>query len=126
MGSPASQAGHEAHEGPPQAVQVSPFYLCATKITIEFFLAYYEETYTTKKAFERAQAVKKESGGEVDAIIGPAPVFGDMTMGYDHQRPTIGTTWHDAMTFCRWLAQKTGKPYRLPVFVSLCDCLLSP
>ncbi|MCH8194385.1 MAG: SUMF1/EgtB/PvdO family nonheme iron enzyme, partial [Planctomycetes bacterium] len=114
MGSPASEAGHEAHEGPAQAVRVNPFYLCTTEITIEFFLAYYEETHTTKKAFERAQTIKKESGGEVDAITGPTPVFGDMTMGYDHRHPAIGMTWHNAMTFCRWLAQKTGKPYRLP------------
>jgi formylglycine-generating enzyme len=26
----------------------------------------------------------------------------------------MGMTWHNAMTFCRWLSQKTGKPYRLP------------
>lgn len=114
MGSPASEAGHEAHEGPPQAVQVNPFYLCTTEITIELFLAYYEETHTTKKAFERAEAAKKRPGGEVDAITGPTAVFGDMTMGYDHQHPAIGMTWRNGKTFCRWLTQKTGKPYRLP------------
>jgi len=25
-----------------------------------------------------------------------------------------GVSWHDAMAFCRWLAEKEGKPYRLP------------
>ncbi len=117
MGSPSGEAGREKHESPPHQVRVSPFYLCTTEITIELFLAYYEETHTSKKAFERAQAAQKKSsaaGGEVDAITGPTPVFGDMTMGYDHQHPAIGMTWHNAMTFCRWLAQKTGKPYRLP------------
>jgi formylglycine-generating enzyme required for sulfatase activity len=26
----------------------------------------------------------------------------------------MGMTWHNAMTFCRWLSKKTGKVYRLP------------
>jgi formylglycine-generating enzyme required for sulfatase activity len=35
-------------------------------------------------------------------------------MGYGKQHPAIGMTWHNAMTFCRWLSKKTGKQYRLP------------
>ena len=50
----------------------------------------------------------------MDAITGPTPVYGDMTMGYSKKHPAIGLSWHNAMTFCRWLSQKTGKKYRLP------------
>jgi formylglycine-generating enzyme required for sulfatase activity len=35
-------------------------------------------------------------------------------MGYGNQHPAMGMTWHNAMTFCRWLSKKTGKKYRLP------------
>ena len=28
--------------------------------------------------------------------------------------PTVGVTWHDAMAYCAWLAERTGLPFRLP------------
>ena len=35
-------------------------------------------------------------------------------MGYESKHPAIGMTWHNAVTFCKWLSMKTGKQYRLP------------
>jgi formylglycine-generating enzyme required for sulfatase activity len=116
MGSPAGEADRAEHEGPQREVQVNPFYLCTTETTIELFLAYYQETGTAKKDFIDTEAAKKEEEAKagVNAITGPTPVYGDMTMGYSKKHPCIGGTWHNAMTFCRWLSQKTGKKYRLP------------
>jgi formylglycine-generating enzyme required for sulfatase activity len=118
MGSPAGEADRADHEGPQRQVQLNPFYLCTTEATIELFLAYYQETGTAKKEFaeeleaEKAEAENAAAG--VNAITGPTPVYGDMTMGYSKKHPAIGMTWHNAMTFCKWLSQKTGKKYRLP------------
>ena len=116
MGSPAGEAERLEHEGPQRQVQVNPFYLCTTETTLELFLAYYGETGTAKKDFIETEAAQKEEQTKdgVNAITGPTPVYGDMTMGYSKKHPAIGGTWHNAMTFCRWLSQKTGKKYRLP------------
>ena len=78
-------------------------------------MAYYQETVSAKRDFITTQEQKEpEKAGDVDAITGPTPVYGDMTMGYENKHPAMGMTWHNAMTFCRWLSKNTGKEYRLP------------
>jgi len=117
MGSPANEAGRKDDEGPRYEVRVDNFYLCTTEATIELFMAYYQETVSAKRDFITTQEEQKETekaNSEVDAITGPTPVYGDMTMGYENQHPAMGMTWHNAMTFCRWLSKNTGKGYRLP------------
>ena len=114
MGSPADEAGRKEDEGPQHEVRLDGFYLCPTETTIALFMAYYTETVTAKRDLLGVQEEKKKEDGSVDAITGPTPVYGDMTMGYNEKHPAMGMTWHNAMTFCRWLSQKTGKQYRLP------------
>ncbi len=118
MGSPADEAGRQDYEGPQHKVRLDNFYLCTTETTIELFMTYYQETVSAKRDFIEVQEAKKDTEqqgkDDVDAITGPTPVYGDMTMGYEETHPAMGMTWHNAMTFCRWLSMKTGKKYRLP------------
>ena len=117
MGSPANEAGRKDDEGPRHEVRVDNFYLCTTETTIELFMAYYQETVSAKRDFistQESQKLTEKADSEVDAITGPTPVYGDMTMGYENQHPAMGMTWHNAVTFCRWLSMNTGKKYRLP------------
>ena len=112
MGSPANEEGRKEDEGPRHEVRVDDFYLCTTETTIELFSAYYQETVSAKRDF--IMTPERNQTEDVDAITGPTPVYGDMTMGYDNQHPAMGMTWHNAFVFCRWLSKKTGKEYRLP------------
>jgi formylglycine-generating enzyme required for sulfatase activity len=117
MGSPVGEVGRQDNEGPQHEVRVAPFYLCTTETTLELFLAYYQETMSAKKDFIEVEQAKKDaeqSRDDVDAITGPTPVYGDLTMGYGEKHPAMGMTWHNAMTVCKWLSKKTGRKYRLP------------
>jgi sulfatase modifying factor 1 len=118
MGSPVNEPGREDHEGPQHKVRVDSFYLCPKETTIELFMAYYQETVTAKRDFFAVEEAKKDAEkkkkDDIDVITGPTPVYGDMTMGYEETHPAIGITWHNAVTFCKWLSNKTGKKYRLP------------
>ena len=115
MGSPKSETGRKEDEGPQFNVRLDEFYLCPKEVTIELFMAYYQETVTAKKDFISIEEEKKaKESQDVDAVSGPTPVYGDMTMGYGEKHPAMGMTWHNAMNFCQWLSKKTGKTYRLP------------
>jgi formylglycine-generating enzyme required for sulfatase activity len=117
MGSPKDEPGRKDDEGPQHKVRLAPFYLCTTETTLELFMAYYQETMTAKKDFFEQEQEKKEakqSKKDVDAITGPTPVYGDLTMGYGKKHPAMGMTWHNATIFCKWLSRKTGRKYRLP------------
>ena len=117
MGSPANDTGRKDDEGPQHKVRLDEFYLCSTETTIKLFMIYYQETVTAKKDFIEVEQEKKkaeEAGSDMDAISGPTPVYGDMTMGYGEKHPAMGMTWFNATFFCKWLSKKTGKIYRLP------------
>jgi formylglycine-generating enzyme required for sulfatase activity len=117
MGSPEDESGRKKDEGPQHKVRISPFYLCTTETTLDLFMAYYQETMTAKKDFFEQEQEKKEAEQNkknVDAITGPTPVYGDLTMGYGKKHPAMGMTWYNATIFCKWLSQKTGRKYRLP------------
>jgi len=114
MGSPENEVGHKDNEGPQHQVRLDPFYLCTTETTLDLFMSYYQETVSAKRELDFGNGTKKTSDEEVDAVSGPTPVYGDMSMGYGKKNPAIGMTWHNAMNFCAWLSQKTGKEYRLP------------
>ena len=114
---PKNEPGRKDDEEPQHKVRVDPFYLCTTETTLELFMAYYQETVSAKKDFfavEQAREDAEQSRDDVDAITGPTPVYGDLTMGYEEKHPAIGMTWHNAVTFCKWLSRKTGRQYRLP------------
>ncbi len=40
-------------------------------------------------------------------------IGGQAPTGKEHN-PAVYVSWHDAMAYCHWLAEETGKPYRLP------------
>jgi formylglycine-generating enzyme required for sulfatase activity len=120
MGSPEDEEDRNENEGPQHTVKVAPFYMAAAETTHTLYMVFYNETHQGKrdKGIQDPMVEWKEAwqkAESIDAITGPTPIYGDITMGWgDEQMPSLMCSWFHAMTFCKWLSLKTGKTYRLP------------
>jgi len=111
MGSPASEPGRAADEGPAHEVRIAPFWMERT-----------ETTWSEYDAFAFAQAIASARAAQpaappsgADAVTRPTPPYADESFGFGKGRqPVISVQIHAAMEYCRWLSAKTGKAYRLP------------
>ncbi len=88
MGSPESERGREANEGPQRKVTIAQ----------PFAAGKYEVTFAEWDACAAEGGCTEKPGDE----------------GWGRaKRPVINVSWHDANQYTAWLAKKTGKPYRL-------------
>ncbi len=113
MGSPDSEKGRSPDEGPVHPVTIRPFWMGKTEVTWDEYDQYWKTMNPAKEDEEFAKAGLAKS--PADALTRPTPPYADETFGLGREGyPVISITHHAAMQYCRWLAMKTGKPYRLP------------
>ncbi len=93
MGSdPAHDRYARECERPQHTLYLPDYYLAKTLVTNIQYLNFIEETGRPKpKEWEE---------------YGPSD--------FEYDRPVRGVSWGNAVAYCRWLAEFTGKPYRLP------------
>jgi formylglycine-generating enzyme required for sulfatase activity len=109
MGSPATEMGRGADEGPQHSVQLKPFWMGKCEVTWDEFDLYWKDRPGQKTDKE------PENPKDADAITRPTPPYADETFDRGREgHPVICITHHTAMQYCRWLSLKTGKVYRLP------------
>jgi formylglycine-generating enzyme required for sulfatase activity len=109
MGSPTTEKGRKADEGPQHPVTLHPFWMGKYEVTWDEFDLFWKTRPGGKDDVEPANPKN------ADAITRPTPPYADPT--FDHGRekhPVLCITHHAAMQYCRWLSLKTGKVYRLP------------
>jgi len=93
MGSdPGSDPDAVDNEQPQHTLYLPDYYLAKTPVTNAQYAAFVQATGHDPPL--RWEGGKPPSGKE------------------DH--PVVFVTWHDAVAYSNWLAQATGKPYRLP------------
>ncbi len=112
IGSPEDEQMRNADEGPVKEVKLSPFFMAEIEVTWENYLAFYSATAAEGRSTDTEGT---RLTGDVDAISGPTPPYGqpDQNWGLGN-RPAITMSYHSAETYCKWLSQVTGKTYRLP------------
>jgi len=88
MGSPESEAGRDANEGPQHQVSVKAFYMGKFEVT----RGQWEEVIKLPKVRRKLYSHQQEN--------------------YDYAIDIIG--WDEATEFCERLSRKTGRRYRLP------------
>ncbi|MEX0644706.1 MAG: SUMF1/EgtB/PvdO family nonheme iron enzyme [Parvularculaceae bacterium] len=84
MGSPATETGRNAYEGPQHEVTVKPFAMSVYEVTVEEWAVC---------AADGACEAKRNSDGKL---------------------PVLGVSWREARDYAKWLSKKTGRAYRLP------------
>ena len=113
MGSPASETGRNADEGPQRKVKIEPFWMGQYEVTwseYELFM-YQDEERKFQKEIPTDAYVDKIS----DAVARPTKPYVEMSFGMGKEGyPAISMTHHAANKFCQWLSAKTGQYYRLP------------
>lgn len=110
IGSPESEKGRGADEGPQRRVGVKPFWLGKVEVTWDEF-----EIFLDEAGVESPEENEERVKANADALTGPTPPYVEKHYGHPHSKhPALCMTHHCAMEYCRWLSKKTGKVYRLP------------
>lgn len=113
IGSPETEKGRAADEGPQKKVKISPFWMGKFEITWnEYELFMYPDD-------EKKLREQNPSDGYVnkvsDAVTRPSKPYVEMSFGMGRDGyPAICMTQHAANKYCHWLSAKTGHFYRLP------------
>ncbi len=108
MGSPASESGRGADEGPQHPVTVRGFWMGKCEVAWDEYDLYWRK-------LPGAKAPETPADKAADAVTRPTPPYADETFGHGREgNPVLCITYHAAMEYCRWLSAKTGKLHRLP------------
>lgn len=109
MGSPDSEKGRKADEGPAHQVQLDAFWMGRTEVTWEVFELFFKQN---KSLFENIDANTLKA---IDAVSRPSPPYEDPSYGMGKEGyPAVSMSVYSALVFCKWLSELTGRFYRLP------------
>ena len=115
MGSPDSEEGHEANEGPLHQDQINRgLAVSRTEITVAQFREF------VRNSGYVPDSVRLGGSNVYDGRRGSMRNEGDATWQDNYagrtssgNHPVVNVSWHDAQAYVKWLSQHTGKTYRL-------------
>ncbi|NDY95348.1 formylglycine-generating enzyme family protein [Wenzhouxiangella limi] len=116
MGSPESESGRAAHEGPRHRIVLRQgFALAVTEITVAQFGEFIDSSdYTTdaeQRGWSRVYEVRSGRMSRRNRIHWRHDYRGQPA---EPDMPVIHVSWRDARAYAQWLGERTGLGYRLP------------
>ncbi len=105
-----------ARERPQHAVEVAAFSIARYPVTNRDFAAFVAATGYRTVAEVRGTAYAN-IGGKWQVVAGTDwqhPRGPESGIEGEDDHPVVQMAWDDAAAYCRWLAEATGKPFRLP------------
>ncbi|MBL0027531.1 MAG: SUMF1/EgtB/PvdO family nonheme iron enzyme [Rhodanobacteraceae bacterium] len=116
MGSPDSEPGRSAAEGPQHPVRITrPYALARNEITVAEFRRFVRESGY------RSDAEQRGDSNAYDERTGRIVKRKDVSWDSDFQggraktaEPVVHVSWNDAAAYAAWLSTATGQRYRLP------------
>lgn len=116
LGSPKTEKGRAANEGPQVQVKFArAFAMAATETTVAEFRRFVKAAgYSPTSLQTRKSTVYDESTGALGERSGVD--WEDDHLGHKagDNLPVIHVSWQDARAYAAWLSKATGKSYRLP------------
>ncbi len=116
LGSPESEPGHQANEGPQVRVKTRPFWMQRNEVRWAEYMEYMA-LYNVFKKFETGKIRVVNDGNMLDAITAPTELYvPDFTFefGQDSELPAVSMTLYAARQYTKWLSSVTGQQYRVP------------
>ena len=109
LGSPDTEPGRQADEGPQRVVSVEAFWMGVHEVTHE------EYSIFRRRRLDSEATATPNTPFDVDAISRPSPPYEDPAHGMGREGfPATGMTQWATLQYARWLSLKTGRLYRLP------------
>lgn len=113
-----SEQGSDCYdsEKPAHQVNLRDFYLSKYEVTVQEFEAFIDASnYRTDADKEGNSYIWSWDRWEPkNGVNWRCDVAGNLRPNNDYNHPVIHVSWNDAVAYCNWLAQTTGKKYRLP------------
>jgi formylglycine-generating enzyme len=116
MGSPEGEADRDNSDETQHQVKVSEFYLCKYAVTLAEFKKFIDESKYQTDA-EKANSSRIWDGKawkDKEGVNWRHGVSGKKRPLAQYNHPVLHVSWNDAVTYCTWMKEKTGKNFRLP------------
>ncbi len=98
------------------AVIISDFYICKYAVTLAEFKKFIDDSgYQTDAEKGNSSGVWDGKEWKVKKGVNwRHGVSGSVRPQIEENHPVLHVSWNDAVAYCKWLSEKTGKHFRLP------------